>query len=140
MLNELLVFGKAQVSAFFGGMIDYFLMIFITEVFGVPYPVSIGISGIAGALVNFSVNRYWTFSDQSTGNRSSLVSQVTKFGIVVLNSILLKSYGTWLFTNLLDIDYKFARIMTDIPVSWLVNYNLQRRWVFKKRDLRHSLY
>lgn len=138
MLNEVVVFGKAQVSAFFGGMIDYFLMISITEVFGVPYPISICISGIAGALVNFSINRFWTFNDNGIRYRSSLGGQAVKFVIVVMDSILLKSYGTWLVTNLLDIDYKFARIMTDIPVSWLVNYNLQRHWVFKKRDLYHS--
>jgi hypothetical protein len=50
-------FSKAQLSAFSGGMIDYGVMIFLTELFHLHYTVSILISGVIGAVINFSLNK-----------------------------------------------------------------------------------
>jgi putative flippase GtrA len=132
LFEELHIFGKAQLSAFIGGIVDYLLMIFITEVFGIHYTISIGISGIIGAFVNFSLNRRWSFRSQELNYMHSRTNQISRFVIVVLNSIVLKSAGTYLFTTLLSIDYKFSRIITDLIVSLVFNYTLQRHWVFKK--------
>jgi len=49
----------------------------------------------------------------------------------VINSILLKSSGTYLVTTFLRIDYKISRIIVDLIVSIALNYNLQKYWVFK---------
>lgn len=132
MVKRLFIFGKAQVSAFLGGVVDYLLMIFITEFFGVHYVFSIGIGGVAGAIVNFLLNRNWAFLSKDLTYHSSLWKQLSKFVIVLLNSILLKSSGTYFFTSFLGIDYKISRIMTDLLVSILLNYSLQKHWVFKK--------
>lgn len=132
MVKRLLVFGKAQVSAFLGGVVDYLLMIFITEFFGVHYVFSIGIGGVAGAIVNFLLNRNWTFLSKDLTYHSSFWKQLSKFVIVLLNSILCKSSGTYFFTSFLGTDYKIGRLMTDLLVSILLNYTLQKHWVFKK--------
>jgi putative flippase GtrA len=132
MVKRLFIFGKAQVSAFLGGVVDYLLMIFITEFFGVHYVFSIGIGGVAGAIVNFLLNRNWTFLSKELDYHSSIGKQLSKFIIVLINSILLKSSGTYFFTTFLNIDYKIGRIMTDLLVSILLNYTLQKHWVFKK--------
>lgn len=125
------VFLKAQASAFIGGMTDYAVMIVCTELIGIHYTVSIIISGIIGAIVNFSINRKWTYRADGAG----LNSQLFKFILVVLGSVFLKSGGTFLFTNWLRIDYKISRIITDIVVSLGFNYTLQTYWVFKKGKL-----
>ena len=132
MFEKLFVFAKAQVSAFLGGMTDYIMMIFFTEFFGVHYTISIAIGGVTGAIVNFSLNRKWTFLSKGIAYNSGLGRQLFKFVLVVLNSILLKSSGTFLFTSYLGIDYKISRIMTDLIVSLFLNYTLQKHWVFKK--------
>jgi putative flippase GtrA len=62
MFKRLVVFAKAQISTFLGSVLDYILMIFFTEFFGVHYNISIVISGIVGAFVNFLLNRKWTFT------------------------------------------------------------------------------
>jgi len=131
-IEELFVFGKAQVSAFFGGLVDYLLMIFFTEVFGIHYTISIAIGGVIGAFINFSLNRRWTFSTKGINYRSSWFSQISKFVVVVLNSILLKSTGTYLFTTYMFIDYKISRIIANLLVSLIFNYTLQKHWVFRK--------
>ena len=127
-----MVFAKAQVSAFIGGITDYAFMIFFTEVFHVHYTISIAIGGIIGAIINFSLNRYWTFPTKELRYKNSIKKQLLKFVLVVLNSILLKSTGTYVITTFLNIDYKISRVVVDLFVSIGLNYNLQRNWVFKK--------
>ena len=132
VLGQLIVFGKAQMSAFIGGMTDYAIMVFFTEAFQVHYTVSIVIGGVIGAVVNFSLNHKWTFRSGNEAYKNSMRKQLLKFVLVVINSIFLKSTGTYAITNFLGIDYKISRIITDLFVSIGFNYTLQRYWVFKK--------
>jgi putative flippase GtrA len=132
VLGKLLVFSKAQLSAFVGGMVDYGIMILITELFYVHYTITIVIGGIIGALVNFSLNKYWTFPSKVRPYSNSMCKQLLKFVLVALNSILLKSSGTYFVTSYIEIDYKISRLIIDLFVSLMFNYNLQRYWVFRK--------
>lgn len=122
------IFAKAQASAFIGGITDYLLMIALTELLHIYFVFSIVISGAIGAVINFSINRHWTYR----AGKSSVTGQLSKFIFVVIGSILLKSGGTYLFTTLLTIDYKISRIITDIIVSFGFNFVLQKYWVFRK--------
>jgi putative flippase GtrA len=131
LIQSVFIFLKAQISAFIGGLVDYFSMIFFTEVVGIFYTNSIVISGLIGAVVNFSINRNWTFQTKN----SNLKWQLTKFSVVVLGSIFFKSTGTYLLTNYLEIDYKITRILVDAIVSFGYNYPVQRFWVFKKNTI-----
>ncbi|HIX53892.1 MAG TPA: GtrA family protein [Candidatus Sphingobacterium stercoripullorum] len=125
--KSFLTFFKAQASAFIGGLSDYAIMLFCTEVLGIHYTLSIVISGTLGAVVNFSINKYWTFKSPSP-----IGGQLVRFVVVVLGSIALKSSGTYLVTEFVEIDYKISRIIVELVVSLLFNYPLQRYWVFKK--------
>ena len=49
MFERFLIFTKPQVSSFTGSTADYFLVIFITEVFHLYYSLSIAIGDIFGA-------------------------------------------------------------------------------------------
>jgi len=129
--SSLLVFFRAQFSAYLGGMVDYLTMIICTEWLHIHYTISIAIGGIVGAIVNFTMNRNWTFQANAQGDSALL--QLFKFGFMVGGSILLKSAGTYLLTGGTHLDYKISRIMIDILVSLGFNYTLQRYWVFRKR-------
>jgi putative flippase GtrA len=133
MLKRLKVFVKAQFSAFTGGICDYFIMIFLTELIGVYYPVSIAISCVLGAVVNFSINRTWSFYSKKNDYSFSLPQQLRRFSLVVASSIVLKITGTYCITTFAHIDYKISRIITGIVVSLCFNYVLQHYWVFKNR-------
>lgn len=124
----LITFCKAQFSAFSGGMFDYGVMILLTEYGDIHYTKSIVISGMLGAVVNFSLNRYWTFKRKDV----SKYKQLRKFIVVVFGSIALKSSGTYALTELLHLDYRISRLCVDAVVSLAFNYTLQRYWVFKK--------
>ena len=107
--KNILVFGKAQLSAFVGGLI--------------------------GAVINFSINKYWTY--QSV--KPSLTSQLIKFYIVVAGSIILKSNGTVFLTHILHLDYKITRIIIDLFVSVGFNFVLQKYWVFRTSPMTDSI-
>lgn len=128
-LGSAFVFIKAQLSAFTGGLADYLIMILLTQGAGLFYVYSIWLSGMAGAVVNFSINRHWTFKHNSVSTLSSL----PRFMVMVLMSILLKSAGTYLLTSAAGLDYKISRICTDALVSIGFNFTLQKYWVFKHR-------
>lgn len=134
-MKSVFVFAKAQLSAFTGGLLDYLVMILCTELLHIHYTISIAIGGVIGAVLNFSVNRYWTFS-ASKASQVPVGFQLVKFVFVVAGSIMLKSSGTYLLTNLLALDYKITRIMVDIIVSLGFNYVLQKYWVFKKPTVK----
>jgi putative flippase GtrA len=106
-------------------------MILLTEYTGLHYTVSIAIACTLGAIMNFSVNKKWTFYSKKTSYEFSLPQQLWRFIFVVLSSIGLKMLGTYFLTAFVHIDYKISRLITDMIVSVLYNYMLQRYWVFK---------
>ena len=123
------VFGKSQISAFLGGIFDWAIMVACVEWLGVYYVFAIWISGFLGAIVNFSLNKYWTFEPTS----ENIFKQLFKFfTIVVLGSVLLKSAGTYLLTETLTLDYRISRIFVDLVVSLGYNFTVQRFLIFKK--------
>lgn len=124
------VFAKAQVSSFTGGVVDYLIMIAFTEWLGIHYAVSILFSGILGAAVNFTINRYWAFN-WNGHRREPIGSQLMKFAVVVAGSIFLKSSGTFLVTTFLSLDYRISRLFVELIVSYGFNYVLMRYWVFR---------
>ena len=87
-----------------------------------------------GAGINFSLNRYWTFTAGSGTHdySNAFLLQLTKFVLTVVGSILLKYLGTYLLERHLGIDYKIGKLISDLFVSVLFNYPMQRYWVFRK--------
>ena len=128
--KSIFTFGKAQLSAFIGGISDWIIMIMCVETFHVHYTASIWISGFLGAMVNFSLNKYWTYG----ATHESLTNQLMKFYFVVIGSVALKSFGTWMMTEGLTLDYKISRLVVDLVVSLGYNFTLQKYWVFKKQQ------
>lgn len=132
MIEKLFMFTKAQVSSGLGGIVDYIIMILCTELLNIHYTISIAIGGIIGAIINFSLNKTWTFQSKTSSYKYSSRRQFSRFVIVVINSIALKAAGTYYFTTFYRIDYEISRIITDLIVSIVFNYTLQRHWVFRK--------
>jgi len=121
------VFARSQISAFAGGVVDYSIMLILTEFFGVHYVISIVIGGVCGAVVNYTANRYWAFE----GSKEPKKTQIPKFIAVALGTIFLKSAGTYVFTEYLGVDYKISRLIVDAFVAFGFNFTLQKYWVFK---------
>lgn len=136
--KSVLTFLQAQVAAFLGGITDYGVMILLTEVFKLHFTFSILISGTIGAVINFSINRFLVFKNQS-GYSSRINSQLFKFALVVLGSISLKSSGTLILQKVFQIDYRIGRLITDSFVSYGFNYPLIKYWVFRANEKKNVI-
>ncbi|MDR1006808.1 MAG: GtrA family protein [Bacteroidales bacterium] len=132
MYQRLKYFVKAQLSAFIGGVCDYFIMIALTEFGHIHYAISIIIACLLGSVINFTINKTWSFYNKEQKYSFNLPQQLFRFVIVVLSSIMLKSGGTLLLTELSGLDYRISRVAIDLIVSLGFNYVLQRYWVFRK--------
>ncbi len=121
-------FFKAQLSAFVGGLFDFCIYSLCYKVFGISAPFSNVVSGSLGAVVNFSINRYWSFqsADQKLGD------QLWKFIVVVIGSITLKSSGIYLLVDVLAINFLLSKAIVEIIVSLGFNFMLQKFWVFRR--------
>lgn len=128
MASKLKEFFKAQLSAFVGGMTDLGIYSFCFKVLSFSAPLSNAISGSLGAVVNFIINRYWSFGNTKT----SVGNQLWKFVIVVIGSITLKSLGIHFFVDKWGWHFILSKIIVEIIVSLGFNFTLQKFWVFKK--------
>lgn len=125
-------FGQAQLSAGAGALVDYGVLLSCRELLGWSLFWSIGAGGVIGAIVNFTVNRYWTFRDKEHSYSSGVWIQLLKFSLTVVGSILLKYLGTYSLERYIGINYKIGKLISDLFVSVLFNYMMQRFWVFRK--------
>jgi len=123
-----MVFLRAQVSAFFGGAIDYLIMLYCVEILHIHYLPAIAVGGLVGAVVNYTISRNWAFASKS----ESIRKQFLKYAIVSIGSIILKSFGTFILTETTNFDYRITRLLIDGIVAFGFNFTLQRFWVFKQ--------
>jgi len=121
-------FGKAQISAFLGGLFDFIIYTIGIQVLGFTAYISNIVSGSLGAVVNFMINRYWTF--EST--KVPVGRQLAKFVVVVIGSIFLKSIGIFFLVDYLSLNPYYAKIIVEILVSLGFNFLMQKYWVFRK--------
>ena len=128
MSDKLRVFLRAQLSAFIGGLSDFGIYTFCYTVLKFTAPFSNVISGSLGAILNFTINRYWSFGN----TQKSIGSQLWKFIIVVAGSIALKSLGIHLLVDIWHLHFLLSKLIVEIIVSLGFNYTLQRFWVFKQ--------
>lgn len=125
--SKIITFLKAQLSAFIGGLFDFGIYSACYKLLHISAPFSNVISGSLGAVVNFLINRYWSFSS----TKNSVGSQLWKFVIVVCGSIALKSAGIHFLVDIYRINFLFSKVVVELLVSLGFNYTLQRYWVFK---------
>ena len=127
MSSRAFTFFKAQLSAFLGGLFDFGVYSACYKLFHISAPFSNAISGSLGAIVNFLINRYWSFGS----TKHSVGSQLWKFIIVVCGSIALKSTGIHFLVDVYHGNFLFSKLLVEVLVSLGFNYTLQRFWVFK---------
>jgi len=121
-------FLKAQLSAFVGGLFDFAIYTLCYKILGISAPFSNVASGSLGAVVNFTINRYWSFES----SQEALGSQLWKFVLVVIGSITLKSSGIYLLVDVFNLNFLVSKLIVEIIVSLGFNFALQKLWVFKK--------
>ena len=93
----------------FAFVVDYGLLVLLTEVFGLHYLVSATISFIAGLVVNYLLSTSWVFRKSTLENKWTEFLIFAIIGVVGLglNNLLL-----YLFTDKLNIHYMISKLLT----------------------------
>ena len=107
-------------------LVDFATMIVLVEVAGLTPVASTALGALAGAVTNFLLGRFWTFSPTSLGARR----QAQRYVVVSAVSLGLNVFGEFLLHEVLGIGYLLARVLVAISVSLGWNFPLQRRYVF----------
>lgn len=118
-LQEILKFGVNGVVCF---VIDYGVMILLTECFGVYYLISAGISFTLSVIVNYIICVRWVFDNASnTGKKAKMIFIGSSIAGLGLNQLLM-----WFLVDLIGIFYMIAKIISTLIVMvW--NYVMKRK-------------
>lgn len=111
LLAQFMKFGIVGVIAF---VIDYGFMIFLTEVFGVPYLISTTVSFIVSVIFNYFASMRFVFKrkDDMSRKREFIIFVVLSVIGLVINDVFM-----WLMVDFLYIDYRISKIVVTFIVA-----------------------
>lgn len=120
-------FLRYNIAAVIATLFDFSTLLFLKEVLEVNYVLATSLAATVGAIIAFSLGRYWAFVSTDTKKSTQLV----KYFIVAIGSVLLNTLGVYLITNYLNQDYKVSKIIIAILVAVAYNYPLSKYYTFK---------
>lgn len=113
LIAQIMKFGVVGVIAF---VIDYGLLIFLTEVFGIDYLVSATISFTVSVIFNYLASMRYVFAHKQG------LSRRREFAIFVVLSVIglaINNVCLWLGVDMFGVDYRISKIVvTAIVMVW----------------------
>jgi putative flippase GtrA len=111
LIAQFMKFGVVGVIAF---IIDFGVMVFLTEVFGVPYLISTTVAFVVSVIFNYVASMRYVFvrKDDMSRRREFIIFIVLSVIGLILNDIFM-----WLLVDLIFIDYRISKIITTILVA-----------------------
>ena len=111
LIAQFMKFGIVGVIAF---VIDYGVMIFLTEVSGVPYLISTTISFVVSVIFNYFASMRFVFKrkDDMSRRREFIIFIVLSVCGLGINDLLM-----WLMVDSLYIDYRLSKIVVTVVVA-----------------------
>ena len=104
LIAQMIKFGFVGALCFF---IDYGIMIFLTEIFQVPYLVSSGISFSLALVVNYLLSMKFVYEARARENRTG---EFITFVLLSLVGLLINQLVMWVAVEFLGIWYQLAKI------------------------------
>ncbi|MEG0757983.1 MAG: GtrA family protein [Raoultibacter sp.] len=113
LIAQVMKFGIVGVIAF---VIDYGLLIFLTEVFGVDYLVSATISFIVSVVFNYVASMRYVFSHKEGMSKRR---EFILFIILSIIGLIINNVFLWIGVDLLGVDYRISKIIvTALVMVW----------------------
>lgn len=125
LILQIAKFGMVGIVAF---SIDYGVMIFLTEVFGIDYLISNAISFSLSVIVNYILSVKWVY-DVKESDRSKAF-ELMVFVILSTIGLGLNQLIMWITVDLLGIFYMLSKI---IATGIVMVYNYISRKIFLEK-------
>lgn len=109
---------------------DYIISFILHYGLNIEEVYSTALGSVNGAFVSFYLNRWWAFKSRNGKLSSQAVKYITTLGI----SILLNSFGVYLFEKFTNFPFVIMRIIVTVFVGVFINYPLYKNFVFKVDD------
>lgn len=113
LIAQIMKFGVVGVIAF---VIDYGVMVFLTEVFGLNPVVSATISFIVSVIFNYIASMRYVFihkEDMSRSREFVIFIVLSVIGLIINDALM------WAGTELVSIDYRIVKIFaTAVVMVW----------------------
>lgn len=126
-----IIFDKSVIRfvivGFFCTSIDFSIYMFIVEY--VDVIIGKGISMVCSIIINYFLNKFWSFSANKVYDKTELARYI---GTQIIN------ISTNVFVNAIVLqvfNMKIVAFICATGIAMVINYLLQRFWVFKKRNL-----
>ena len=124
LIAQVLKFGVVGGTAF---LIDYSIMIALTEFFGINYLISSGISFVVSVIYNYILSVHWVFDVDKNGNKKK------EFVVFILLSVIglgLNQLLMWIFVSKVHVFYMLSKIFVTVIV---MIYNFVTRKIFLEK-------
>ena len=134
--QELVTFGKAELTASIASIVDFGLAFFLSDIIGIYYGLANALGVMSGGITNCTLNYRYVFGDSKRKKKSV----AWRYFIIWALSWTLNSGGTIALTEAINlhehvnIHYMIPKCVVSFLVAVLVNYPGQRKFVFKKKD------
>ena len=121
LIHQIIKFGAVGGSAF---LIDYGILLLLTEVFLINYLISSAISFLISVIFNYILSVVWVFD---VDKKSNMTKNFVVFIVLSVFGLFLNQLFMWLGTDLFQIHYAFTKIIATFLV---MIYNFITRKIF----------
>ena len=126
-LIQLFRYGFVGGAAF---LVDYGVLVLLTEVFGMHYLLSATISFILGLVTNYLLSVVWVFNNRTVGNRWAEFVVFAVIGVIGLGFNALIMY---VCTDKMGIHYMISKIISTVIVFFW-NFFARKFVLFKAKS------
>lgn len=133
--EELVTFGKAELTASCASVVDFGLAFFLSDIIGIYYGLANALGVISGGITNCILNYRYVFGDSKSKKKRVAWRYLIIWGI----SWMLNSGGTIALTEFLNahehiqLHYMIPKSIVSLLVAIFVNYPGQKKFVFKQK-------
>lgn len=124
LISQVLKFGVVGGLAF---LIDYAVLIILTELVGINYLISSGVSFCVSVVFNYILSIVWVFDVEKNMGKKKVVQNFFVFIVLSVIGLVLTEILMWTGTDILGIHY----LLTKIGATAIVMiYNFVSRKIF----------